>query len=277
MITFNGLLREAGFDRDTGFELKKVQLVRHKDTRTTSKITPYELWSNEPLRFDEYQAIQGRRVFHVGNYLASFVVASPDETLFAGLYRVDAIGTAPKGTACPVSGSDCSEKILYELSREDRLVEYSGLLVIDWGQGHRAWVQRAHKHDKKVLEIRTKLREEPFPGFAHFNWDLNDLNHVPQKWQDLLSKTHGVYLFTCKKTGKQYVGSAKGEDGFWQRFRHYERTKHGGNEGMKRHDTSSMLVSILQRVDTGAEHEIEKIENAWKEKLQSKKFGLNEN
>jgi len=39
----------------------------------------------------------------------------------------------------------------------------------------------------------------------------------------------GVYLLVCKETGKQYVGSAQGEETLWGRFIAFATTGRGGN------------------------------------------------
>ena len=270
MLTFNTILKESQIDPRT------VLLVRHQDNKSRAKRTPYTLWLVERNEFELYQSLQSKDKFHIGKSIASFVVSPKGETLFAGLYHILGKGTAPLGMTCPVSGIDCQGHYLYELKQEDKLSEYTGLLSINWGKSERSWVQHAFKNEKPVRELRIKHNEEDFPGFTSFCLPLNQLKLVPDKWRAILEHNQGVYLLTCRNTGKQYVGSAKGSEGFWQRFCNYERTKHGGNVELKGFDMSNMWITVLQVVHTGTE-QIEKIEQAWKEKLQSKKFGLNSN
>src|SRR6266540_1116360 len=83
-ITFNGILREAGFS------LPDVRLLRHKDNRSAKGRSPYELWrDNKPL-FDHYQSTQSLKNFSRLNapFWASFVGTLSDETLFVGIYSV---------------------------------------------------------------------------------------------------------------------------------------------------------------------------------------------
>ena len=47
---------------------------------------------------------------------------------------------------------------------------------------------------------------------------MDDLDGLPRTWQEVLRSTSGVYLLT-DATGKHYVGSAKGGDGFLGRCR----------------------------------------------------------
>jgi hypothetical protein len=100
-------------------------------------------------------------VFAKGNLLASFVATPTNETLFIGLYSVDGVGPVPPGVTDPIAGDqDLSGMNFYDIHRDDRLVDYAGHLIIEWGAGFRAWVQRAelqHRGKKPyqvtVLEV----------------------------------------------------------------------------------------------------------------------------
>lgn len=85
----------------------------------------------------------------------------------------------------------------------------------------------------------------------------------------------GVYLLTCKDCGKHYVGSAKGEESLWRRLVNYAETGHGGNVELKQHRHEGYEATILEVVNSG--FGIEKIEDGWKRKLLTRKFGLNRN
>ena len=151
MLTFNTLLSREGINP------LSVRLVRHADNRGPGP-SSYDLWlsrSNDD-RFERYQRLQKEPVkFGVGHLIAIFVAPSPKDTLFAGLYSVDAVTPAPPGTVCPVLQTDCGVgHVIFDLRLDTRLSQYIGLLVIEWGPGYRSWVQRAELRDKPVLEIR---------------------------------------------------------------------------------------------------------------------------
>lgn len=267
MLTFNGILRHEGIDP------RRVQLVRHQDNRSSVNCTPYNLWRAGDGRLELYQRIQTREVFDIGGLLASFVATPTNDTLFVGLYRVAGIGIAPPGTIDPVIQAEREGFHLYDIQREEQLSDYVGHLVIEWGKGFRAWVQRAHIKDKAVLEIRKEAREEPFPGFTQFRWSIDEIAAVPLTWQSVLKSVKGVYLLVDKETGKHYVGSAKGEESLWGRFLDYAGNGHGGNVELRRLGRRPYQVTVLEVVnsDTG----IERTEEAWKRKLLSREFGLN--
>ena len=152
---------------------------------------------------------------------------------------------------------------------------YVGHLTVDRGGGRRAWVQLAHKQDKPIIEIRKELREQPFPGFKEFSWDIDEIVSIPLTWQAVLKSVKGVYLLICKDTGKQYVGSAKGEESLWARFQEYKNTGHGGNIELRARGRKQYRVTVLEVVNS--DEGIEEVESAWKRKLMSREFGLNRN
>jgi hypothetical protein len=270
MLTFNTVLQTELINP------ADVRLVRHQDTRHRRGLTPYDLWRANDGRFEFYQRIQGTSsTFDKGDLLASFVATPRKETLFVGLYRVEGIGSTPKGTLDPLNGKDVGGLFFYDINPDPRLAHYRGLLVINWGDGYRKWIQRAIRRDKLVLEIRKEIGDPPFPGFTEFRWDIDELVSVPPSWQALLKCVKGVYLLVCKKTGASYVGSAKGEESFWGRFSDYAKNGHGGNVELKARGKAPYQVTVLEVVNF--DHDIARIEEAWKQKLLSRKFGLNKN
>jgi hypothetical protein len=207
-------------------------------------------------------------------------VTPSGETLLAGFYGCRYLGSndaeiiwPDTGGLAPVGTCD-----IYELVLDERLNDLAGRLVIGWGDGERAWIQRADNQDKVVLQIREAFREPEFPGFARFISPLSKVEGLPAAWIAVLSSSRGVYLLTCPKTREQYVGSATGAGGFHGRWLSYARDGHGGNVGLKSRDPSDYQVSILEVAGSAATtEEIIGMEVLWKQKLQSREMGLNKN
>ena len=275
-IKFNDILQAADF------HLPDVRLLRHKDRRATKGRTPYELWRDNRPQFELYQATQS-----VGNqaklnalYWASFVGTPNDETLFVGVYSVSIRRLLEQDTPMPhMDGVDEAGSChLYDLTLQLKLGDLIGRLLIDWGPGDRAWVQRADQQNKSITELRTEFKEPEFPGFLNFIEPLSRLDSLPKDWITALKSTWGIYLLTCPTTKEQYVGSATGEDGFWGRWQDYVQTGHGGNVALKSRDPSDYQVSILEVAGTASTLEdVIKMEGRWKAKLQSQEMGLNRN
>lgn len=275
-IFFNNILN------DVGIALSDVRLLRHKDRRSAKGRTPYELWRDNPAQFDLYQSTQ--RLDNASRmnapFWASFVGTPADETLFAGMYAVSNKRVLEVDQPRPhTDGVDAAGTChRYDLTLDDRLSDLVGRLVIDWGLGDRAWIQRADQQNKPVLELRACFKEPEFPGFLNFISPLSMLDSLPKTWITALQNSRGVYLLTCPKTKEQYVGSATGEEAFWNRWQQYVLTGHGGNVALKSRDPSDYQVSILEVAGSAASTaDVIRMEQHWKAKLQSKEMGLNRN
>lgn len=274
MITFNDVLHAAGVDPGN------VRLARHQDTRARGP-SIYAIWKSPggPELVEQYQAIQKPDRFEIGGLVASFVVTPPprNETLFIGLYEVMAQAECEAGSRDPITGIDVTGLHRYEMAYDDRLDEYKERLVVDWGPGTRSWIQLASRQPKPVRALRDQ-QEPPFPGFARFCVDVHDVPGIYPSWQERLREVKGVYVLVDKKTGQQYVGSAKGEESLWGRLSEYARTGHGGNVELKHRKEAQYQVGVLQVVDLSLpDHSIEEIESWWKRKLMTREHGLNRN
>lgn len=273
MLTFSDLLMLEGL------EPAQVRLVRHQDNRLRPGRL-YEAWRNDRQVFEDYQAVQSKDRFPVGDLLASFVVTEARKTVFVGLYRVLGVDTLPPGSIDPLLGHDTSGLYTYDLQLLDSLADYRDRAVIEWGAGVRSWVQRAGNQAKPVLEIAEQY-EPRFPGFREFVRPIDDIPTLPNGWQQVLRSVKGVYLLVDVDSGKQYVGSAKGADSFLGRWLSYADGGDGGDLGLKaaaRNGRRSYQVSVLEVVDENTPDDtIERIEFHWKAKLLSRPFGLNLN
>lgn len=268
--------------QSVGLNPAEVRLLRHKDRRAAKGRGPFELWRDARADFDAYQSTQSieNEPKLKAPFWASFVVAPRQEVLFVGIYRVEGYRLldhdvpAPHMDGVEVAGT-CH---LYDLRLDERLQDLMGRLVIDWGSGDRAWIQRADRQNKPVLEIRRAFEEPAFPGYLNYVEPLSSLERLPRSWTEVLRQARGVYLLTCPETKEQYVGSATGAGGFFQRWIEYAANGHGGNVGLKSRDLSDYQVSILEVAGSAATvDEILGMERRWKAKLQSREMGLNRN
>jgi hypothetical protein len=223
--------------------------------------------------------MQARSVFSGAKITASFVATPLNETLFVGLYDVrSSIRITDANLICPISGDAADGHYFYDLTRNGALTAVAGRLFIEWGPGYRSWVQRAAHKDKPILELRRNTKEPPFPGFMEFRSRLSALTQIPVTWREILGHVSGIYLLTCPTTGKQYVGSACGAGGLWQRWEDYVASGHGGNKHLIDISGTDFQVSILEIVSSSAdERSILQTETRWKEKLLSRNFGFNAN
>ena len=271
MLKFNTLLQEAGFNPENVF------LLRHEDRRVKRGL--YHEWKYERPNFETYQSSQKwKNRFPEGSSLAAFVVGPEGETLFVGMYDVLRLSRTSEPQNDPLLGVLAAEdRSLHETTHSNRMQDFEEKLVIEWGLGKLAWRQRAQEQNKVILEIRANVRESPFPAYINL-WlpRLGDLKRIPPSWEARLKEHKGVYLLTFDD-GVQYVGSATGEEGFWQRWCDYHANGHGGNRVLKSDlkDARLASVSILEvSGSTQTERDIVSQEMLWKKKLGTKAKAL---
>lgn len=276
-IMFNSLLEQFGYAP------ANVILLRHQDKHAERGRSPYELWRDNRPGFDLYQSLQSfknrSKLSRAPNW-ASFVGTLDGATMFVGLYAVKYKGLLKKDTPQPHTDRIDSARSCdaYDLKMDERLADLAGRVFVKWGDGPRAWVQRAEKQNKLITELRPKFQEDDFPGFLSFMEPLSKVERLPAAWIVTLKQASGVYLLTCPRTKEQYVGSACGNEGFWHRWMDYVVTGHGGNVALKSREPSDYQISILEVAGSAATpDDIRKMESRWKEKLQSREMGLNKN
>src|SRR5258708_19809756 len=99
LITFNDILRSAGVDPTN------VRLVRHHDTGRRGPTIYGAFRSPDGRRLvEEYQRVQHRKAFVVGELGASFIVTPlpRTETLFTALYPLASIGLSAPSPPTPL-------------------------------------------------------------------------------------------------------------------------------------------------------------------------------
>ena len=117
--------------------------------------------------------------------------------------------------------------------------------------------------------------------------ELKQLINNPEAnydWQNHLSAVNGVYMILDGNTGMQYIGSANGQNGIWQRWSDYAVSGHGGNkELISLHSNEPdyychFRFSVLQTLPSNiTQREIIAVEALYKEKFGSRAHGLNRN
>lgn len=268
MITFNDVLREGGVDP------AKVKMLRH----TVRGQQILEVWRADRALVEGYQCRQKPTFFDGVTHAACFLVSRAGETVFGGLYRVEGWVMAPPNEPRPLTGDpNVGQVAIHQLAPEPAFAPYEDRLVVRWflAGKHPGWWQWAHKNAKPVAEIATQ-QERPFPSWLEFRCPVDDLDGLPRTWQEVLRSTSGIYLLT-DATGKHYVGSAKGGDGFLGRWAAYRKGKAGGNLGLKG-AIGPFSVSVLQTFDPSTSGQtIERVESLWKDKLGARLVGYNLN
>ena len=252
------------------FKNAKVKLVRHKDNRKE-----YRDLIKDKSELLEYQREQSKEVFKDCDYIISFIGQEGTKSLLFGIFKVNGI-------------EKTGESNFYNLEKVQGFEYLVDRVVIDWGSSARKWHQWYHKQPKEVVQILPKGYLGSFPGLLNFVLEFDELQKLVQNpdanqdWKNHLSAVNGIYMILDAKTGNQYIGSACGEGGIWQRWNDYARTFHGGNKelitlceaepGYHKNFRYSVLQSLPSNI---TRKEIVAIEYLYMQKLGTRVHGLN--
>lgn len=175
----------------------------------------------------------------------------------------------------------------YEYRALPEFEKYVGRLIIKFKNKAQTMIRNAESviDDCFVSQILPDTFDSDlFPGYEKVNISWDEMKRVLEKdnWKTALQNQKGVYLLTDKSNGKMYVGSAYGENMILGRWKAYAATGHGGNVGLKKltfnHIKENFKYSILDIYKSTTDDQIIiGRENWWKDVLQSRQFGYNEN
>ncbi|KIA94846.1 hypothetical protein OA93_19255 [Flavobacterium sp. KMS] len=174
----------------------------------------------------------------------------------------------------------------YEHEKLPEFEKYFGRMIVQFHKEN-AYVTLTGKRlgDFILKEILpSSLDKDLFPGYDKVSISWETMKRVLEKdtWKIALENQKGIYLITDISNGKKYIGSAYGECMIFGRWKSYIKTGHGGNVGLKSlpfdHIKKNFRYSILDiyKSSTNDQIIIDK-ECWWKEVLQSRPYGYNEN
>ncbi len=225
-------------------------------------------------------------------YILSLIYYEKDIWMFGGVYKVLPVEPAP------VENDNGWKGWRYQTELTEKAVEYIGRAFFKFKKEFRASYPTLELYPKNgdpiakmplshILDKRVALSD--FLGFDSVNIDYKTLKYIVSdnilSWKSALSNVKGIYLIVDIHTGKQYVGSAYGDECIWQRWSNYAKDGHGGNvelrELIKTNGTEykyNFKYSILEvcNMNLGNEYIISR-ESHWKEVLLTREFGLNLN
>ncbi len=261
----------------------------HFATGSTNKREPFNAFLID--NFKAWQECQTNKNFG-RKYIVSLLYYDKDVWMFGGVYEV--LSAQPKRiekengwagwkyeTVLTNQASDYIGRAFFKFKKEFR-ASYPVLELLP--KNGRPIAQMPLSH---ILDKRVALTD--FLGFDQVNIDYKTLQHIISdnilSWKAALSNVKGIYLIMDTLTGKQYVGSAYGDDCIWQRWSNYAKDGHGGNvelkELLKNNGSEyryNFKYSILEvcNMNLGNEYIISR-ETHWKEVLLTRRFGLNKN
>ena len=243
--------------------------------------------------FKNWQESQTNKNFQ-RKYVLSLIYYDKDKWLFGGVYKI----LSHKPT--PIVGDNGWTGFRYETELMNIQTDLIGRVFVHYKKDFRASypnLELIPSNDDtmaprdayivEMLERRASIND--FLGFDEVDIDYDTLRVIIREnihsWKAALSNVKGIYLIADKLTGKQYVGSAYGDECIWQRWQAYAANGHGGNVELKHlleqngeDYKKNFKYSVLEvcNMNLGNEYIISR-EAHWKNVLQTREFGLNKN
>jgi len=264
----------------TGTELENTKI---KFNQYDGQDEPIEIYKREPdiVNIGWLFWRTDRRYFWVGQIAICLIQLSWDTWLLTTIKKI-------------TKDLNVKRDVNYEGDEIEKFKPFFGRVVIKYHKGHREQVKYLKQiMDKlEVLKILPSVFDgDDFPGYDKVCLSFSQLETIIHRnkrdWVAALENQKAVYLITDTKNGKQYVGSAYGENGMLlQRWTNYIKNGHGGNKELlelvhkvgfdyvKKYFQYAILENYNARVD---KHIILQRETWWKETLKSRNFGYNAN
>ena len=264
----------------TGTELENTKI---KFNQYNGQDEPIEIYKREPdiVNIGWLFWRTDRRYFWVGQIAICLIQLSWDTWLLTTIKKI-------------TKDLNVKRDVNYEGDEIEKFKPFFGRVVIKYHKGHREQVKYLKQiMDKlEVLKILPSVFDgDDFPGYDKVCLSFSQLETIIHRnkrdWVAALENQKAVYLITDTKNGKQYVGSAYGENGMLlQRWTNYIKNGHGGNKELlelvhkvgfdyvKKYFQYAILENYNARVD---KHIILQRETWWKETLKSRNFGYNAN
>mgnify|MGYP004657390413 FL=1 len=176
----------------------------------------------------------------------------------------------------------------------EKYKKYYGRIIIKYHNTSQNLIRNANSiiNELEVIQIlNTTYDGVKFPGYDNVCLHFKDLETIiirqKDDWISALKNQKAVYLITDLCEGKQYVGSATGENGMLlQRWSNYIENGHGGNKKLKEiveqkgfdYIKQNFQYSILENYNARTDKNlILNRESYWKRVLGTRAFGLNSN
>lgn len=268
-------------------------LLQLDDVELGNTKIKFNQWNGETHPIEEYKKDPDKinngwlfwrskkRYFYVGQNAVCFLRLTWDTWLLATIKLI-------------TKELEITNGINYEGEEIERFKPLFGRVIIKYHKTHQTQGVYAKGiiDNMEVVQILPSVFDgEDFPGYDKVSLSFSQLETIIMRnkrdWIAALENQKAVYLITDTHNGKQYVGSAYGDNGMLlQRWSSYIQNGHGGNKELiglvsemgfdyvKKHFQYTILENYNARVD---KHIILQRESWWKDALCTRKFGYNAN
>lgn len=267
------------------FDLLNIGASELDPALTKIHLAVWKTGGDDPLEvylageFEDWQSWQTKKNFEYQYIVSLIKLRGNNRWLYADSF---------KSNGCMwIEKEKCYK---YKTEVISSLNELSGRVIVSFKRsGRQSYLVAKRWTDQIFVDemLLKKMAIEEFQGYNKCNISKARLDIIVEQnvesWRGALSNVSGIYLITDTKTGKQYVGSATGEEGIWQRWCNYSNNGHGGNKYLmavlkeKGEDyVKNFQYTVIEIADTHASNkDILERESYWKEVLRTSDFGYN--
>lgn len=257
--------------------------VKVKFNQTDGNEDPMELYLRDPKIINDHWLFwrNKQRYFNVGQVAICLLKLSYDTWLLTTIKKV----TEEFGVYNDIN---------YKGENIEEYSQYFGRVIIKYHKTvqTQGMYYNTIKDELEVLEILPNMFDgDEFPGYDRVRLSYTQLKAIIERqkksWIAALENQKAVYLITDKNNGKLYVGSATSDNGMLlARWSNYVDNGHGGNVELKKlvneqgldYVKKNFQYSILENYNARIDDKVVlERESWWKETLQSRVFGYNEN
>lgn len=286
MISLNALLQSEGIDPRTVLVLRNVE-------QSLRSVLPW-LALERPDLFRAYQHTQSaglEKAMLRATHLASFIGHEPGRAVLAQIFKIGdhwpvtadefwALAEHQELRALGYHGIEPGQtKLAFHLEPQPELSQWHGKLIIDWTGREVGWWRWASRNEFPVRAILEENRFElNMPTWDELMLTWQELSLLPRSWRASLAEWRGVYFIFDLARAAGYVGSAYGAENILGRWLAYASTGHGGNKQLRTSMTTDLRFSILQLTAPDLHPtDLIRLEGAWKRRLHTRGYGLNDN
>jgi len=240
---------------------------------------PIELFKNGDISTminGQYWNYRKNKSYKIGQITFGFVKIKPNEDFWL-LFHVGQV----------TRDLELLDGVGYEFKNLEGYQKFVGRLIVKFKNRAQTMIRNAESviDECYVSQILPdSFDNDIFPGYEKINISWTEMKRVLEKdnWKTALQNQKGVYLINDQSNGKMYVGSAYGENMILGRWSAYVNNGHGGNVALRKlsfdYIKRNFKYSILDIYkSTTNDQVIIDRESWWKEVLQSRTFGYNEN
>ena len=269
-----------------GFTQQDMSKIKIRLNTNNGKKNPIDVFKKNPQELLNWN-YWNNKPYKVGQISIGLVNMGNDKWLLFTVGKI--IGLLPK----PINSTNGKDGVQVDYQTMNQYDHLYGRVIVRYhNQTQNLFRNSNLLDDLEVSEILPSVFTGfDFPGYDKVSLSYTELETIVNgqydSYRNALANQKAVYLQTDKATGKLYVGSATAQKGMLlARWSTYIKNGHGGNQDLmklvnqkgfayiKENFQYTIIENFNSKVD---DHYVLERESYWKEVLQTRKYGYNDN